>query len=151
MHFLQKIHVRRHVLFNMRLSSGYYENRTRNPIVIFSIIFIDFFFPFFPLFRPYLKNYIVKSYELGITRIDQNELKAALKQAFEVQHTQQTAISTRKVQYASLGRPAHSAYDLSSLCTRVWRRAIHFFLLQIRFCGSQSPSWLFPLARHWLV
>ena len=33
----------------------------------------------------------------------------------------------------------------------VWRGAIHFFLLPIRFYGSQSPSWLFPLAHYWLV
>ena len=47
-----------------------------------------------------------------------------------------------------LGSPAHSAGDLSSPCTRVWRRAIHLFLLLIRFCGSQSPSRLLPLARR---
>jgi hypothetical protein len=46
---------------------------------------------------------------------------------------------------------AHSSGDLSSTCTRVWRRAMLSFLLPIRFCGSQSPSWLFPLARYWLV
>ena len=34
---------------------------------------------------------------------------------------------------------------------RVWRRAIHFLLVSIRFCGSPSPSWLFPLVRYWLV
>ena len=34
-------------------------------------------------------------------------------------------------------------------CSRVWRGAINFFLLLIHFCGSQSPSWLFPLARYW--
>jgi hypothetical protein len=45
----------------------------------------------------------------------------------------------------------HSAGDLSSPCRRVWRRAIHFFLFSIHFCGSQSPSWLFPLERYWLV
>jgi hypothetical protein len=55
------------------------------------------------------------------------------------------------VNIGRLGRPAPSACDLSSPCTRVWRRAIHFFLLPIRFCGSQSPSWLFPFARYWLV
>ena len=48
-----------------------------------------------------------------------------------------------------MGSPAHSAGDLSSPYTRVWRKAIHFFLLPKRFCESQSPSWLFPLARYW--
>ena len=38
---------------------------------------------------------------------------------------------------------ARSASDLHSPCNRVWRGAIHFFLLPIRFCGSQSPSWLY--------
>ena len=38
-----------------------------------------------------------------------------------------------------------SAGDLNSLSSSVWRGAIHLFLLPIRFCGSQSPSRLFPL------
>ena len=53
-----------------------------------------------------------------------------------------------------LGSPAHSAGGLSSPCRRFWRRAIHFFLVSLCFCGSQSPigsRWLFPLARYWLV
>ena len=37
-----------------------------------------------------------------------------------------------------LGSPAHSADD--SPCRRVWREAIHFFLLPIHFWGSRSPS-----------
>ena len=41
--------------------------------------------------------------------------------------------------------------DLSSPCRRVWRRAIHFLLVAIRFCGSQPLSWLLPLACYWLV
>ena len=49
---------------------------------------------------------------------------------------------------ARLDSPAHSAGYLSSPC----RRAIHFFQFSIAFfCGSQSLSWLFPVARHWLV
>ena len=43
-----------------------------------------------------------------------------------------------------LGSPAHSAGDFSSPCTRVWRRAIHFFLLSIRFCRSQSQAGFSP-------
>ena len=38
---------------------------------------------------------------------------------------------------------SHCAGNLNSPCRRVWRREIHFFLLLIRFCGSQSPSWFF--------
>ena len=34
---------------------------------------------------------------------------------------------------ARLGSPAHSAGNLSSPCTRVWRTAISFFLIPIRF------------------
>ena len=40
--------------------------------------------------------------------------------------------------WARLGSSAHSAGNLSSLCTRVWKRAIHFILV-------------FPLSRYWLV
>ena len=52
---------------------------------------------------------------------------------------------------ATLGSHARSAGDPSLPRTRVWRRAIRFFLIRIRFCRSQSPSWLLPLARYWLV
>ena len=53
-----------------------------------------------------------------------------------------------------LGSPALSSSELSSLCRRVWRRAIHFFLLLICFCGSQSQAGFYcetSLARYWLV
>ena len=52
--------------------------------------------------------------------------------------------------FSRLGSPAHSAGDLSLPCRRGLRRAIHFFLLPIHFCGSQLASWLFPLACYWL-
>ena len=39
-----------------------------------------------------------------------------------------------------LGSPAHSSSELSSLCTRVWRRAIHFFLFPIRFASFEDKQ-----------
>ena len=43
-----------------------------------------------------------------------------------------------------LGTPSPFCQRFQSPCIRVWRRATHFFLLPIRFCGSLSPGWLFP-------
>ena len=40
--------------------------------------------------------------------------------------------------------PARSVCYFNLPCRRVWRSAIHSFLLPIPFCGSQSPSWHSP-------
>jgi hypothetical protein len=69
-------------------------------------------------------------------------------------HSNAPHIQTRLIVERTIGRPgrpAHSAGDLSLPCRRVLRRAIHFFPVSIRFCGRQSPSWLFPLACYWRV
>ena len=46
---------------------------------------------------------------------------------------------------AGLGCPAHSPGNLSSPCTRVLRRAIHFFLLPKRFLREPITMLAFPL------
>ena len=52
--------------------------------------------------------------------------------------------------YVRLGSPAQSDGDLSVALQKVeLRGAMHFFLLPIRIL--REPSWLFPLARYWLV
>ena len=54
-----------------------------------------------------------------------------------------SGVALSHMQHARLGSPAHYSGELSSFCTRVWRRAVHLFLVSIG-AWSQSPSWLFP-------
>ena len=51
---------------------------------------------------------------------------------------------TAVCEYTRLRSPAHSAADLSLPCRRVWRRAIHFFLVSFYFCGVQITKLAFP-------
>ena len=80
-------------------------------------------------------------------RITQNNTVRFSEWGWKLAHTHNPSSVCR----IDLVPPARSAGDLNSPCRMVWRRAIHFFLLLICFCGSQSPSWLLPLAHYWLV
>ena len=61
----------------------------------------------------------------------------------------------RQPSFIRLGSPAHSASELSLPCRRVWRRVIHFFLLQIRFWREPitelafHPGALLAGLTHW--